>query len=359
LDSFWHVFFPISGVCVNPSVVFSVGLVGGFVSGFFGVGCGIVITPFLMEIGIPPSTALATQLTHAVGTNLTNFLAYKRKQDVDFRLALYVLLGGVIGAIGEWYSIKYFHEQSAIFNKFAYIYIGTLVFLGSIMLYQSIRTIFRVEDNLFHQTFSMRRWMLYLPFHAIFKRSRVEMSILVPIFVGVLTGLVVASLGGGNSLLMAPMLTYLIGRISPVVQGTASLTGFVIAALIAFVYAERGHYCDLGFVMILFTGGSVGSWLGVKLAYKIPRYWLNGLAAAIIFAMAARLAFRVMSTQPIVVETFGAEESRRSLIFQIAEQNSMLYTFSCVLFVSTFALLSEFFFHKILRKKKHRKVKRR
>lgn len=355
----FEIFFPISEIYFNPILILSTGLIGGFIAGFLGIGCGIIITPFLMELGVPPLIAVATQIMHAVGTNTTNFLTYKRKQDVDFGLAFYMLLGGAMGAFVEWCSIKYFPGQSALFNKFAYIYIITLIVIGITMFFQGTKNIFSKQKIIFHQSFSMRRWMLYLPFHAIFRRSRAEMSILVPIFVGMITGMIVASLGGGNSLFMAPILTYLIGRISPVVQGTTALTGAVITAIIALVYSERGYYCDILFAVILFMGGSAGSWIGVRLSYKIPRNKINVIASIVVFSMASRLAFRLWkgNAQNAIIDQSSTLE-QKSIFFQIANDNPMVYTLSCICFISIFAFVSERFFHHTLKRKKAKRRKR-
>ena len=72
-------FFPVASIDLNAFFVFITGLAGGFVSGFLGIGCGIIITPILMQLGVPPVVAIPTQLCHAVGTNFSGFLLYKRK----------------------------------------------------------------------------------------------------------------------------------------------------------------------------------------------------------------------------------------------------------------------------------------
>ena len=90
-----------------------------------------------MQFGVPPVVAISTQLCHAVGTNFSGFLLYKRKNDVDFGLGFYILIGGFFGAICEWLTLRYFASSEMLFQKFAYIYTAVLLIFGFIMLYQS------------------------------------------------------------------------------------------------------------------------------------------------------------------------------------------------------------------------------
>lgn len=348
-----NMFFPITGMFLDPLLIFSTGLFGGFVSGFLGIGCGIIITPMLMEFGIPPLIAVSTQLCHAVGTNLTNFLTYKRKMDVDYHLAAYMLLGGLLGAATEWFILNSSNDSKAIFNKFLYVYITILIIFGFVMLFQSYRAWKHKESKKYLKTVSMRRWMIYLPFHKIFIRSRAEMSILIPVFVGFLAGILVSSLGGGNNLFMTPILTYLIGRISPVVNGTTSLVGCVITAIIALIYSLSDYCCDMFFVLLLFAGAAFGSWIGVKLTYKFQRFYIYAVAAIVVFMMAARQIFKLINhsfSKGIDLKA-NLSESFFSKLFDI---NPFEYTFLCILIIIIIALIYE---HQLQNLADRRKIK--
>ena len=348
-----QLFFPITGIFLDPLLILFTGLCGGFVSGFLGIGCGVIITPMLMEFGIPPLAAVATQLCHAVGTNFTGFITYKRKMDVDFHLAAYMLLGGVFGTALELVILSQTSNAKAIFHKFLYIYISVLIVFGFIMLMQSFNEWKKKGSQKYTKTVSMRRWMLYLPLHKIFIRSRAEMSVIIPIFVGFLAGLLVASLGGGNNLFMAPIITYLIGRISPVVYGTTALVGCVLTAFIAIIYSTGGYCCDMFFVLILFAGAALGSWIGVRLTYKIPRYYIYALAAVIVFLMAARQIFKIINN------SFGKQlvaqiNYHESMIFNLVGRIPIYYTCLCIIIIIIVAICYERFLHKLYEKRKRR-----
>lgn len=335
-----HMFFPITGMFLDPLLIFLTGLFGGFISGFLGIGCGIVITPMLMEFGIPPLIAVSTQLCHAVGTNFTNFLTYKRKMDVDYHLALYIFLGGLFGAATEWIIIRASNDSQSVFNKFLYVYIFILVIFGFVMLYQSYRTLKHKGNKKHIKIVSMRKWMIYLPFHKIFVRSRTEMSIIIPIFVGFLAGILVSSLGGGNNLFMTPILTYLIGRISPVVNGTTSLVGCIITAIIALIYSLNDYCCDMFFVLFLFVGAAFGSWIGVKLTYRFPRHHIYTISAIVIFILASRQIFKLFNNSFSSMVNVKANLSQ-SVFTKLFDIGPFGYTLICIITIIIIALIYE------------------
>lgn len=86
----------------------AVGLVAGVLSGLFGVGGGIVMTPGIDAL-LPVSSiaAIATPLPVIFPTSITGAVTYTRAEQVDRRAALLMaptgLVGAVVGALAtEW-----------------------------------------------------------------------------------------------------------------------------------------------------------------------------------------------------------------------------------------------------------------
>jgi uncharacterized membrane protein YfcA len=266
---------------------------------------------------------------------------YKRKQDVDFHLASYILLGGGLGAACEWFILMRMGESADNASRmFAIVYAVVLVVLGLIVLIQSIKAWRDESGKKYAYGVMMRRWMLYLPFHKIFIRSRTEMSVTIPIFVGFVTGVLVSSLGGGENLLMAPVITYLIGRVSSVVNGTTALAGCAVTGMVAVIYACSNYCCDIEFIMILFAGATLGSWLGVRLSYNIRRYYVNMLASIAIFLMASRQIFKLMSNS-LTPSMLKKVSTSGSVLSDLAHDMPLLYTFMCIFLVTITALIAE------------------
>lgn len=81
-------------------VAIGIGLVSGVLSGLFGVGGGIVMTPGVqMLVGTAPIVALATPLPVIFPTALTGAYTYGRAHELDTRAAAWIAGPGIVGAI--------------------------------------------------------------------------------------------------------------------------------------------------------------------------------------------------------------------------------------------------------------------
>jgi uncharacterized membrane protein YfcA len=77
-------------------LVVLVGLAAGVLSGLFGVGGGIVMTPGLSAVGLAPITAVATPLPVILPTASVGAYTYARAGQVDLRAALWISLTGAL-----------------------------------------------------------------------------------------------------------------------------------------------------------------------------------------------------------------------------------------------------------------------
>ena len=349
-----EIFLPIADMSLSPLLLFGLGLLGGFVSGMLGIGSGVVITPALMMVGIPPLVAVASQLNHAVGTNLMGFLSYWRQRDVDLSLAAYLLLGGILGALAEIFILKWVQSTGSVSTIMACTYVLVLGVLGMIMLIQNLRTLFRPK-KINKKTVMMRHWMIYFPFHKIFMRSRTEMSVLVPLTVGFATGLLTSTLGGGNSLFMMPIVTYLIGRTSPVVNGTSLLAGFVITIAVTIVHAIHSPVIDIVLVFILLVGGTIGSQIGVKFSYALPRPYIGLIGAAVILFISLQfvigtptLAPKQLHLPPTYAIDGQIDLRWADMLVQMAQNSPLGYTFFAIIIVAACAILIEHVLHRLI-----------
>ncbi|RLB01819.1 MAG: sulfite exporter TauE/SafE family protein, partial [Deltaproteobacteria bacterium] len=93
----WYLYLPIAGSSVNILLVLSLGLLVGLLSGIFGVGGGFLMTPLLIMIGIPPTVAAASDSNQIVGASTSGTIAHFRLGNVDFKMGILLLIGGVTG----------------------------------------------------------------------------------------------------------------------------------------------------------------------------------------------------------------------------------------------------------------------
>src|SRR5437867_10953481 len=97
------IYLPIAEVSLNVFVLLAIGAAIGFLSGVFGVGGGVLLTPMLIFIGVPPAVAVASSANQLVGASLTGVSAYSRRGNVDITTGFILLTGGLAGSVlGVW-----------------------------------------------------------------------------------------------------------------------------------------------------------------------------------------------------------------------------------------------------------------
>lgn len=92
----------------NTYKVIIIGLIAGMVSGFFGLGGGIVFVPaMVMLLKFDQHTAHGTSLMVIIPTALFGTITYSISGYFNLEVALWVVIGGMTGAyIGAWAANK-------------------------------------------------------------------------------------------------------------------------------------------------------------------------------------------------------------------------------------------------------------
>lgn len=111
-------------------MVFKAAIIGcltGFISAFFGIGGSSIDTPLLkLFLDLPPHVALGTPLPLTLLTATIASLAYKRENLVNFRIALYSVIGGVPGIIVGSFITSY------LSGKFLMLFTAVILLLMGI-----------------------------------------------------------------------------------------------------------------------------------------------------------------------------------------------------------------------------------
>lgn len=336
---------PIAGVNLNLLLIICLGWVGGFLSGMLGIGGGVIITPALMVLGVPPIVAVASQVNHSIGTNLTGLLNYRRNNDVDFNLGGLLLMGGIVGAVLGVYLLRWLNAHGQAVSIITISYIIVLTAMSFVLFRQSIKTLAHYKSAL--KAIHTPNWTRYIGLKMYFTRTRVELSILFPLVVGLINGALTSSLGVGNGIFMMPAISYLIGRTSPVVYGTTLLAGVGISIVTTFMYAIGSQSVDLILVLILLGGGILGSQMGVRFGYTLPRPYIGILGALVILGICVKISW-AMNTGKILEKTLGTYDiphcmqSPLSCILEFSHSYPVASAFVGVLGAIIFSILLEF-----------------
>jgi uncharacterized protein len=304
-----QIYLPIAEMTVNIFLILGLGGAVGLLSGLFGVGGGFLMTPLLIFIGVPPAVAVGTQSAQTVASSVSGVLAHMRRGNVDMMMGA-VLTGG--GFAGSAFGVWLFNELKYAGHIDLTISLGYVIFLGVVggfMMVESLPGVLKrrpVTLALAARGPGRHMWMHGLPFKMRFRRSKLYVSAIVPLFIGALVGLLVAMMGVGGGFLMVPAMIYLLGMPTQVVIGTSLFQITFVTAATALLQATVNQSVDLVLALLLLVTGVIGAQIGARLSAKIKGEHLRVMLAVIVLGVAIRLALDLV-IPPSEIFSLGGE----------------------------------------------------
>ena len=284
------VYLPIAEMSVSIFLLIGLGAGVGFLGGVFGVGGGFLMTPFLIFIGVPPAVAVASTANQVIAGGVTSAYAHWRRRTIDMRMAWVVVAGGFVGSVVGvlLFGLLRRFGQIDLFISLSYvILLGTV---GTLMAIEATRTVLRRR----HSTAGRRRlhehyWMHGLPFKVRFPRSRLYISVLMPLTLSFAIGVLSGVMGVGGGFIMVPAMIYLLGMPTQVVPGTAQVQIVFVASSATLLQAVQHQTVDALLAFILLIGGVVGSHFGSIMSQRLRGEQLRGLLALLLLCVAGKL----------------------------------------------------------------------
>ena len=292
-----QIYLPIAEMSVNVFLLLGMGAGVGFLSGLFGVGGGFLMTPLLIFIGIPPAVAVGTEANQIVAASVSGVLAHWRRGNVDFKMGLVLLLGGLAGStlgVMLFSFLRGVGQLDLVISLCYVIFLGTI---GALMLYESARTMRRRKTapgqrRKLHQ----HNWVHGLPLKMRFRRSKLYISALMPLGIGFLVGVLAAIMGVGGGFVMVPAMIYLLGMPTAVVIGTSLFQIIFVTANVTFLQAYANQTVDVFLALMLLIGAVIGAQFGARAGAKLHGEELRGLLALMVLAVCGKLFFDLLVT---------------------------------------------------------------
>jgi len=282
------ILFPIAGVHLSMYLILGLGCLVGFLSGLFGVGGGFIMTPLLMMLGVPPAVAAASDNNQIVGASVSGALGHARLGNVDWKLGLLLVAGGLTGG---WLGTQLVHQLRAVGNynyAVQVIYIVMLLLVGCYMFNESVRAVFQKEGA--GKGKAGTPLLGRLPGLVSFQAAGIEASVYGLVGLGLLVGLLAALLGVGGGFIMLPVLIYLIGVPTAVAVGTSLVTVLFTCVEVTFMHSVVNHSVDLLLALVLLLGSSVGAQIGVRVCRLLKGEQLRAIFALIVLATMGKMA---------------------------------------------------------------------
>ena len=287
----FQVYLPVAEISVNLLVMLGLGAAVGFLSGMFGVGGGFLLTPLLMFSGIPPAIAVATGANQIVASSVSGALAQWRRGNIDLRMGLVLIIGGVAGAFAGVFLVGLLSKLGHADVFISLVYVTFLSVIGSLMLAESVRAIRRTRAGKPGTTRKPgdHTWIHGLPFKMRFQRSRLYISAIPPLVIGAIVGLLASILGVGGGFIVVPAMIYLLRMPTNVVIGTSLFQIIFVTAVVTVLYAVMNQSLDILLALLLVIGGVIGGQFGANAGQRLKGEQLRLLLAAIVLAVARRL----------------------------------------------------------------------
>ncbi len=303
-----HLYLPIAGNSVNVLFIFSVGIAVGLLSGIFGVGGGFLMTPLLIMLGIPPTVAAASDSNQIVGASTSGTLAHYRLGNVDFKMGLLLLVGGVGGGAVGVQIIKILRASGNADFLINITYVIMLGFVGGYMFIESLQSLKKrqvVHTPTRKKESGYARLIKKLPYQTTFVKSGIEVSLFLPLILGTLVGILSAIMGVGGGFIMVPVMVYLLRMPMHVVVGTTLFQILFTCMGVTIMQASTNHTVDFVLAVILLAGSTLGAQIGAKISRKIAGDQLKILLATLVLLVMVKMLFDLLLPPGIMLSYKG------------------------------------------------------
>lgn len=306
------IYLPIAEQSVNALIILAMGAGVGMMSGIFGVGGGFLMTPLLMFYGIPPAVAVGTEANQIVASSVSGVLAHWKRGNVDLKMGLYLVAGGITGVIlgqGVFVLLRSAGiEELGI--KLAYVVFLGIV--GALMFVESLGSLiksFKKDKGGSAASGSARSqkrgWIQRLPYKVRFRTSKVYISALLPVGLGLFIGILAVIMGVGGGFVMVPAMIYIIGMPTSVVVGTSLFYIIFATGLSTFMHAYYNHTVDIVLALLLLVGGVIGAQVGTRVGANLKGEQLRILLAMMVLGVCIKLALGLV-LEPDELFSIGA-----------------------------------------------------
>jgi uncharacterized membrane protein YfcA len=250
------------------------GLVVGFIVGLTGVGGGSLMTPILLWFGIPPTTAVGTDLLYAAFTKMGGIFVHNKKKNINWSITGWLSLGSIPAAMLTLWILDNIKSDISVINSLI------KYSLGWALLFTSIAILFKKKLLVLSQKHAGDK------FHS---ESKTQNGLTVAI--GVLLGVTVTLTSIGAGALGTVTLFFLYPLLpTPRLVGTEIAHAVPLTLVAGIGHASMGNL-DFTLLGQLLTGSLPGIYIGSMLSGKIPDFYLRNAIAIMLFFVGYKLVF--------------------------------------------------------------------
>jgi uncharacterized membrane protein YfcA len=293
-----HLYLPIAEVSINVLALVGLGAAIGFLSGLFGVGGGFLVTPLMIFLGVPPAVAAATGANTVIAPSVSGVLNGLRRGGVDLRMGLVLLAGGLAGSAASVLLFGLLRRIGQVDLVISLSYVAMLGTIGGLMLSESLQAWRRRRGVAVapRQRLHRHLWVHGLPLKMRFPRSRLYISALLPLGLGVGVGVLSGIMGVGGGFIMVPAMIYLLGMPSGTVVGTSQFQIIFVAANVTLLQSLANQTVDAVLALTLILGSVVAAPYGARIGARLRGDQMRILLAMLVLGVAVQLGLGLVMT---------------------------------------------------------------
>jgi hypothetical protein len=144
-----------------------------------------------------------------------------------------------------------------------------------------------------------------LPWQMQFEKSGIELSILMPLILGVFVGVLAAIMGVGGGFIMVPVMVYLLRMPMHVVVGTSLFQILFTCINVTIMQANTNHTVDFVLALILLIGSTLGAQFGAKISRRLKGDQLKIILASLVLLVMVKMLFGLLLKPEILLSYIG------------------------------------------------------
>ncbi len=327
LSSFWHKALhpqlaglaePLQGwfytIQTNGDLVISLGalivmgLIVGLLTGFYGVGGGFLMTPWLnLLFNVPYNVAVGTDLTQMAGTATIAKVRQGGAGYVDYKLGLLIFSGSIFGVeLGARLvellkvagSFRLGSVDITILQLVMTVVYGLLMGWIASLVYKEARSALQAPSMaaapaaMAPPVANRLRTVNLQPLISLPISGVEAISLWVVLGVGFASGLLTGLLGVSGSFVRMPALIYVLGVPTVVSIGTNIFELLLTSLYGTLTHSLKGNV-ELVLVIILLIAGTIGSQLGAALQRKLATPRLQLVFSGLMFLTIALMLLKL------------------------------------------------------------------
>ena len=253
------------------------------------------MTPLLIMVGIPSTVAAASDSNQIVAASTSGTYAHWRLGNVDFKMGIILIVGGVLGGTLGVYLIKALRALGNADFVIKVTYVVMLGVIGGYMFVESLQSLRQKPVESKRTVTEPAKVSLYtrlvqsLPYQMKFEKSGVTLSPLMPLILGVFVGILAAIMGVGGGFIMVPVMVYMLRMPMHVVVGTSLFQILFTCINVTIMQSITNFTVDLVLALILLLGSTIGAQFGVRLSRRLKGDQLKILLASIVLLVMVQM----------------------------------------------------------------------